>query len=151
MWFTKPHHGRNKMKPELDKQLCERYPEIFKDRNGDMTKTAMCWGFECDDGWYQIIDALCGCMQGYISANRKEQIVAFQVKEKYGTLRFYVDGGNDFTEGMIRMAEELSACTCEVCGKPGKLHGGGWVKTLCDEHALERGYALIRSPEGQEL
>ena len=132
------------MRKELDEALCEKYPEIFKDRHGDMTATAMCWGFECDDGWYHIIETLCGCMQGYTSANSKAQVVAAQVKEKFGTLRFYADGGNDMTDGMIWMAEALSACTCEVCGKPGKLRGGGWVKTLCDEHALERGYALTK-------
>lgn len=123
------------MGPELDKQLCEKYPEIFANRHADKMTTAMCWGFECGDGWYQIIDALCGCMQGYVSANSKPQVVAAQVKEKFGTLRFYCDGGNDMTEGMIWMAEHLSSVTCEVCGAPGELRGGGWLKTRCDDHA----------------
>ena len=39
--------------------LCERYPEIFKNRHNDLTKTAMCWGFECGDGWFWLIDAMC--------------------------------------------------------------------------------------------
>jgi hypothetical protein len=50
------------MKRELDSQLCEKYPLIFKDRNADMRTTAMCWGLECGDGWYNIIDVLCGLL-----------------------------------------------------------------------------------------
>jgi len=50
------------MKRELDEALCARYPLIFKDRNADMRTTAMCWGLECGDGWYNIIDVLCGLL-----------------------------------------------------------------------------------------
>jgi hypothetical protein len=60
--------------------------------------------------------------------------VATQVKEKFGTLRFYVSGGDDFTNGVIRMAEAMSSVTCEECGKPGTTSGPGWVRTLCVEH-----------------
>lgn len=63
-----------------------------------------------------------------------EQLVATQIKEKFGGLRFYCDGGDEFTEGLIQMAEMMADCTCEVCGKPGSTRGGGWIKTLCDEH-----------------
>jgi hypothetical protein len=50
------------MRKELDEVLCAKYPLIFKDRNGNMMHTAMCWGFECGDGWYNIIDILCGLL-----------------------------------------------------------------------------------------
>jgi hypothetical protein len=50
------------MRRELDEALCAKYPLIFKDRNADMRTTAMCWGFECGDGWYNIIDTLCGLL-----------------------------------------------------------------------------------------
>lgn len=50
------------MRKELDEALCAKYPLIFKDRNADMRTTAMCWGFECGDGWYNIIDILCGLL-----------------------------------------------------------------------------------------
>jgi hypothetical protein len=62
------------------------------------------------------------------------QVVATQVKEKYGTLRFYFDGGDDYIDGIIAMAESMSARTCEVCGAPGTSNGGGWIRTLCEEH-----------------
>jgi hypothetical protein len=50
------------MRRELDETLCVKYPLIFKDRNADMRTTAMCWGLECGDGWYNIIDTLCGLL-----------------------------------------------------------------------------------------
>ena len=56
-----------------------------------------------------------------------------QVKEKFGGLRFYVHGANDFLNGMIHMAEAASFKICEQCGKPGRPRGGGWILTLCDE------------------
>jgi hypothetical protein len=122
------------MNPELDKKLCDKYPEIFRDRHGDMRTTAMVWGFECGEGWYQIIDTLCGCMQSYTMANGKPQVVATQVKEKYGTLRFYTQDHDDTVDGIIRVAEEWSSRTCEVCGQAGVLRGNSWVKTRCEEH-----------------
>ena len=52
------------MRQELDEELCKKYPKIFKDRHAPMTETAMCWGFDIGDGWYQIIDSLTGIIRG---------------------------------------------------------------------------------------
>lgn len=66
------------------------------------------------------------------------QVVATQVKEKYGTLRFYYYGGDDVIDGMVSLAESMSAVTCEVCGGPaGKPRTYHYVRTLCDEHYRE--------------
>lgn len=184
------------MSPELDKQLCERYPKIFRDRHADMRTTAMCWGFDCGDGWYNIIESACRLMQSHIdwrndtrernikfndmlakalagdhtaldehvSIYREEtrqehknnilaggprdisepipQVIAVQIKEKFGTLRFYYDGGDEYCRGVESMAEFMSAKTCEECGSPGKSRHGGWIRTLCDHHATEMGYSL---------
>lgn len=148
------------MKKELDEKLCAAYPLIFKNRFGDMKETLMCWGFECGDGWYNIIDRLCANIQGHIDWSIKQkawaikwnaehpddqrtvkepcpQVVAVQIKEKFGTLRFYVDGGDEVVQGMIRMAESMSGVTCEECGNPGRSRNGGWIRTLCDHHEAE--------------
>ena len=136
------------MKEEFDKKLCEKYPKIFKNRNGSMHETCMCWGFSHGDGWYDIIDSLCASIQNHINNKRyqfremsqedfdeEHQVVAAQVKEKFGGLRFYVDGGDDWVYGAISMAESMSYRTCEVCGAPGKTRGTGWVRTTCDQHS----------------
>ena len=131
------------MREELDELLCKKYPKIFVNRNAPMTETAMCWGFDCGDGWFNIIDRLCSQIQWHLDHNAEKetpQVVAAQVKEKYGTLRFYYDGGDRFIDGLESMAESMSAVTCEVCGNPGKTVGGGWVRTLCKTHAEEQNY-----------
>lgn len=127
------------MSPELDKKLVEKYPKIFANRFKPMTETAMCWGFECGDGWFDILDVACSIIQSHIDwQNRKgemvSQVTADQVKEKFGTLRFYTSGGDDYTRGVEAMAEAISSRVCEQCGAPGKTEGEGWITTLCDEH-----------------
>ena len=65
------------------------------------------------------------------------QVTLDQVKEKFGTLRFYYSGGDDMIRGMVSMAESMSSVTCEECGKPGTSTSGGWIKTVCKEHGGE--------------
>lgn len=69
---------------------------------------------------------------------RVEHVVVRQIKEKFGGLRFYYDGGDEQVYGMVRMAEAWASTICEQCGEPGKLRHGGWVQTLCDKHEAER-------------
>ena len=64
-----------------------------------------------------------------------------QVKEKFGTLRFYIQAGTDEHYNYISFAESMSGCTCETCGKPGKRLGGGWIYTSCEEHAHDDDWA----------
>lgn len=139
------------MREELDKKLVEKYPKIFKNRFGDMRETAMCWGFECGDGWYWLIDQLCSSAQSYLNANGEGiSLVADQVKEKFGTLRFYAHFEGDLTEqmkdrnierkrvtdlvdGMVWMAEDMSASICEKCGSTENVaqNKEGWISTRC--------------------
>lgn len=141
------------MRDELDSLLCAKYPKIFKDRNAPMTETAMCWGLEVGDGWFDIINQLCGNIQSHIDWKNGQrerllkdnpykvkipdevcQVVASQVKEKFGTLRFYYSGGDEYISGLVSMAESMSGVTCEECGKPGETGGRGWIRTTCEEH-----------------
>lgn len=116
----------------LDQKLITKYPKIFADRYGDLRTTAMCWGFSCDDGWYWLIDELCSLLQWDIDHNRQPQIVASQVKEKYGRLCFYTHSATERQQGMISTIEYLSTVVCELCGRNGATQtDNGWVKTLC--------------------
>jgi hypothetical protein len=60
-----------------------------------------------------------------------EQVIATQVKEKFGDLRFYYQGGDQFTSGVIGMIEAMTSTTCEDCGNVGSKIGGGWIKVRC--------------------
>lgn len=75
----------------MDKHLCATYPGLYRNRHGDMRSTAMCWGFECGAGWSSILDELSARLT-FITKVSGMEIVASQVKEKYGTLRFYTSG-----------------------------------------------------------
>ena len=126
------------MKPELQNKLFEDYPSIFRQKDLPMSQTCMCWGIDTGDGWYNILDTLCNQIQNHLKHNlRKDQdpptvnVEATQVKEKFGGLRFYYNGGDDFIEGLVWMAEAISYRTCEECGSPGTSNNTGWVKTLC--------------------
>jgi len=76
------------MKQEFQDKIFKKYPTIFQDKDKPKTETCMCWGLSCGDGWYGVIDRLC---HNLIKVEKEYdvKIVAEQVKEKYGTLRFY--------------------------------------------------------------
>lgn len=122
------------MKKELDDALCAKYPKIFADRHKSMQETCMCWGFECGDGWYDLIDNLCSLIQNYVDWSKCEQVVAEQVKEKFGGLRFYYRGGDDYIAGAVAMADSLSFTICDVCGNEGTANEDGWIATRCEAH-----------------
>jgi len=127
------------MKRELDDLLCQRYPLIFAERNRSMKETCMCWGFACGDGWFDLIDALCERLQYWTDHNGAPQVVAIQVKEKWGQMCFYPRGTiSQEQQGMIWMAEALSARICDQCGAPGQIQVHGLQHmTRCAEHLLE--------------
>ena len=119
------------------KKMEAKYPKMFEGKYG---------GFCVDAGWWPIIESLCANIQSHIDWQNKNhekhpivpQVVVEQIKEKFGGLRFYYQGGDEKIQGMVRMAEAWADHTCEVCGKPGERRDGGWIKTLCDEHDTER-------------
>lgn len=179
------------MNRELDKKLCEEHPHLFADRRAPMQVTCMCWGFECGDGWYNLLKEAADkleplCKAEYENAMAKEKpwypsireamgriarsrlrflwtplykVVntvtgvydspiawyggapcrASQVKEKYGTLRFYMVASTEGMEDIITEATRKSAITCETCGKPGKLRGEYWLYTACKTHTKKEG------------
>lgn len=137
------------MTPEKTKELYDKYPLIFAQKDLTIYQSAMPWGLDCSDGWYDLIDTLCSQIQNHIENEninikyKKErgelpedaplypQIQATQVKEKYGGLRFYVNRYDDYVDGLISMAESMSYKICEYCGNPGKQNYEGWIITLC--------------------
>jgi len=126
------------MSPDKNLALVIKYPEIFRDRRGNMQETAMCWGFDCGDGWYDILDRLCATLIELSKEAYPPHIpVASQVKEKYGGLRFYLVSGTRAQYDACATAELESEKTCEQCGEPGEIRGRGWFYAACDAHNRE--------------
>jgi len=114
------------MKQELQNKLFSKYPEIFKQKTLSPKHSLMCFGIECGDGWYGIINWLCSRLK------RSGNVEAVQVKEKFGGLRFYVGEATDSQFEDINRAEDLSFFICEKCGSPFDVEQTkGWVTTLC--------------------
>lgn len=121
------------------KRMEERFPKMFDNPYG---------GFAVGAGWWPILESLCANIQSHIDWKNEQkekygrgegctQVTVAQIKEKFGGLRFYYDGGDSEIRGMVRMAEAWADASCEDCGVPGKRRGGGWIRTLCDFHEEE--------------
>lgn len=132
---------------EFAASMEKEFPEMFAHPYG---------GFAIGPGWWPIIRSLCANIDyhtKYRNQTREqllkdnpynhpipdyvEPVVVAQIKEKFGGLRFYYDGGDDRICGMVRMAESWAARSCETCGAPGRSRDGGWIRTLCDVHEAE--------------
>lgn len=123
-----------KMKDKLDEALVKDFPNLYRDRHTDMMTTCMCWGFP-GDGWEPLIRKLSAKLEKLIldlPEDDRKECCASQVKEKFGTLRFYMSSSNKEMEALIDEAEAESAVTCEHCSAPGKLRQRSWWLTLCD-------------------
>ena len=118
------------MSPELEEQLYTDFPALFANRG--QKGSCMAYGCEHGDGWHGIIRSACRVISLREANSGRSDFRFSQVKEKWGILRIYHSGGDEFCAGVIAMAEAVSSVTCERCGKPGKSTGGGWISTLCE-------------------
>ena len=114
-------------------ELPKKYPSLFKNES---------FYFECGNGWYELLDVLCSILERRQRRGSfpSDDIEITQIKEKFGGLRFYCHGVDDYCYGMIDFAEKISTRICEECGNPGKLvkSNTGWLHTACEEHATRR-------------
>lgn len=173
------------MKAELQKKLVEKYPHFFdylKKYSGPVIPIQ--FGFECGDGWYDLLDNLMEQITSYTKHNGKktriknkqirfiynyigdisnklphkyskhllklrkniskkakwEEYKVFQpinitqIKEKFGGLCFYYNGGDEHISGLVSFAEHFSYKICETCGTTNNVHQTkGWIYTICDK------------------
>lgn len=121
-------------------KLFNEFPNLYRGRHQSITQNLMSFGFSHGDGWFDIVYKLSQKLEKLIIQYKKENPddpeppCAMQVKEKFGTLRFYLSHGTDEMHELTNDAEEKSAKTCEQCGRPGKTRSTRWIRTLCEEH-----------------
>lgn len=139
------------------KRMEEKFPKMLADKYG---------GFAVSKGWWPILEHLCSNIQHHIdwvNGSRERlllnneynhkipdecpQVVVEQIKEKFGGLRFYYQGGDEYIHGMVTMAETWADSTCEECGAIGTRRSGGWIRTLCDAHEAEHQKRLAEREE----
>jgi hypothetical protein len=121
------------MRKELEQKFQTRWPEWFRDLYGDVTQTCLHFGFQHRDGWFDLVWRLCEQIDKVVGDGTPFKVA--QVKQKFGGLRFYFEGGNDVIHAINALtttAEQESFHICEVCGQPGYLIGHN--RTRCDVH-----------------
>ena len=126
------------MTPENEQRLRAKHPHLLAKATGQATCRFDEDGVAVGDGWFSIVDELATEIEQACAALISPLPKVRQVKEKLGTLRFYVTVTRDDVLALIERAVERSAVTCEACGAAGHLrHRPGWMRTLCDEHEAE--------------
>jgi hypothetical protein len=126
------------MSPEKEAQLIGIYSAIFQ--NDSAMSCINLFGFECGDGWFNVLKELIEqirdiCVENCINDETDDNFpIVTQVKEKYGSLRFYMNSVNDEISSVIEVAEDKSRETCELCGKAGHMVcNNRWYMVRCDE------------------
>jgi len=122
------------MRKDLTDKLSEDFPVLYAGRKMSLTENLMPFGFECGDGWYEPIRKLSAKIEEYNKEHPKEPVIAMQVKEKFGGLRFYlVTRAPDVVHGWIEDCENECDKHCEECGATEELGytTKGWCSRLC--------------------
>jgi hypothetical protein len=93
---------------------------------------------ECGNGWEKLLYKLSEDIQKEIKKYGDDDWIkefrVLQVKEKYGTLNFYVSHMDDNIATLIDKAENKSSKVCEICGKHGKKRmRNNWFMARCDK------------------
>jgi Calcineurin-like phosphoesterase len=111
----------------------------------------------CEEGWRDLLERACDRIEVALG---RGVFKVLQIKEKFGTLRFYWSGDLSLeaeakVEEAIALAQARSACTCEICGAEGRLYSrGGWRATACAKHAkgeavpIKSGFENLRFVRG---
>jgi len=114
----------NSVRDSLTALLFGRYPGLYRGRHLSIRENLMSFGFSHGDGWFAIIDVLSALLEA-------RGVMAMQVKEKFGTLRFYCRQGGEWSSGAVEVAGALSGKTCEHTGRRGReVCLDGWWMTV---------------------
>lgn len=138
-------------------RLVAAHPQIFRGTPPAIFSYLM-------PGWYDIVDKLCSDIEAVLGTQNLKRFQCLQIKEKFGTLRFYwrykaagrprVDAMSadrfmsfeappnktaklgQTLQVLVEAACDASETVCETCGQPGKLLcTNSLLMTRCQAHA----------------
>ncbi len=119
------------MNKENEALLKTRYPLLYRKE--------LLFGFECGDGWLQLLLQLSEEIdQKFLASGQalENYPVATQVKSKFAMLALYGDNLTESMQEAIDKACEISRSTCELCGAQGQVLVYKRRYTVyCDKHA----------------
>lgn len=93
------------MSPENTARLCRGFPSLYGED----------YAFACGDQWFDLLFNLSRALVAH-AERAGLQLVVTDVKEKHGSLRFYVDGTDDEADRLIEAAESASLAIQETAG-----------------------------------
>jgi hypothetical protein len=140
--MKKADRKRNKRIRIQNKKLCKKYLWLIP-RNRWTGK--ICWDqpyefTELDDmpsGWRKAFgDIWCEEYQKVLKKeNRIQEFRVEQIKEKFGQLRFYHNGGSQELHDLTWCFEYISEYICVRCGKLNSpvINNYGWYEPLCKQ------------------
>lgn len=156
---------------EFDKMVCEKWPELFRQRHLPRTETCLCWGLDIGNGWFPLIWEMCEKLD-FIRRSFDIVVEFTQIKSKYGSLRAYVSYSCpkvndkitndedaflvfDIVEDVIGKYQRESAYTCSKTGEwyYKKITIGGWIHDESPKALKERykdNLEILKSIEEQE-
>ena len=104
------------MDSQKTNELYERFPHLYRERLAPLESSKMGWGFQCDDGWYNIIHKMSKRIAAISSDDEFAPAITEVSRNEDGTL--YVEARNlsPPVADLIEAAKEQSRITCESFG-----------------------------------
>lgn len=107
------------MNVALSTKLLDDFPQLFRHRN----ETSMQRGFECGDGWFDLIyklseDIEAAARESGLNSDDPAWPLCRQVKEKFGSLRFVVFAVEGYPELSKRISDLRNAAlnqSLQIC------------------------------------
>lgn len=106
-------------------KLYAAFPQLYRGRCKPQSESSMCWGFDCGDGWYQVLYDLSQELSNYQAAHPTLNLEVVQVKSKFGILRVHLNYRDTTTEKLIELAQQRAGATCELTGN------ASWICEHC--------------------
>lgn len=128
---------------EKNKELIEKYPFLLpRNRFSDEVVKDFDYSFtELDampDGWLKAFgEQMCEEIK---QALEKDGLVnkyrIYQIKEKFGSLRWYDGNGNKEINKIVSKYEKLSMKICIQCGSKATKVSTDWISPYCDKCSI---------------
>lgn len=134
-------------------RLFERFDYLYRGRHLPDTQNLMCYGFQCGDGWFDLIYKLSVQLDAYRQLQPEAaELIVIQVKQKFGALRVYVHPVSPAVQQLIEQASDKSRQTCERSGQPGVMcrDQNDFYQTLCPALAAQFGFEPVKPKPDSE-
>jgi hypothetical protein len=119
------------MSDKFDKLIAD-FPELYEKHGYSTKERPFSVSFGVGEGWFTLLYELSLDITNHVKKNPDSAIGITDIKEKFGTLRYYFYGGDETIENLIHKAERSSGYTCEKCGSWAEvMTNGGWLSTRC--------------------